>query len=116
MVTTETRRNASPATPPRRRVAPPSAVLPRRPAPWPRVPTGSAGPDCPPVARSTSPDPPVLTTIFKVGAGAQPTAAGSAPSDARARDRRLAARLMAGDPQALTQVYAEWASRRVVRD
>jgi RNA polymerase sigma factor (sigma-70 family) len=47
---------------------------------------------------------------------------GSTLPDARARDRQLAARLMAGDPQALAQIYAEYGrfvfgvSTRVVRD
>jgi RNA polymerase sigma factor (sigma-70 family) len=66
-----------------------------------------------------------LVTIALVEAEAGATAAGEAIGPATARsevDRRLAARLMAGDPEALAQAYAEFGglvlgiSQRVLRD
>jgi RNA polymerase sigma factor (sigma-70 family) len=65
----------------------------------------------------------VLATIFEVGGGVEPTSvSGSSALGARARDRQLAARLMAGDSQAFAHIYAECGrlvlgvSRRVLRD
>ena len=72
---------------------------------------------------SHPPDVVALATISRVSAGTGTTAAGRSGAPATSMlDRRLAARLAAGDPDALAQVYEEFGrlvlgvARRVLRD